>query len=196
MCISSTLISATTGASVTSTTTSTRTYSVTNSVSGCTSAAQTVTVTVSPVPTSVTANSSSPSVCIGNTFNLTGSALGGNYISSVFSDGFETFPSINFAPDSGGTASSNLAASSYTAFPSAGSKAVNLFVSAISVTTNNSYTQKSNLNLSGADSASLTFNAAGFWRIAAKCFCHARFNPKEVNGRNYRYRRPCELHPL
>jgi len=62
-------LSATTGSSVTANPSSTITYTVTGDAGGCTSAPQTVVVTVNPTP-SITASSTSPAICSGNSDGL------------------------------------------------------------------------------------------------------------------------------
>ena len=70
--------------------TATTTYSVKATVGSCQSALQTVTVTYAPGVATVSAAASTPSVCAGNTFGLTGSATGVSYNTpSTYTEGFE-----------------------------------------------------------------------------------------------------------
>ena len=146
-------LSSTTLASVTATPATTTTYTASASNGSCAATPQTITVTVSALPSAVTATPSAASVCNGSTINLT--ATGGLTNSTPFTETFETYPSSNF------TAGSSIAATTSTLYAQ-GSKSVNLYVSGTSVTSNNAYTLNSNVNLSTASSATLTFSQICF----------------------------------
>lgn len=136
--------------------TSTTTYSATATNGSCTSAPGTITITVTPTPSAVTAASSAAAVCNGSTVNLT--ATGGLTTVTSLSDGFETFPSSNFSANGSG-----ITAAQNNTYYSHGSNSVQLTYTASLTTssTNNSYQLGSNIDLTGLDSAKLTFNHIG-----------------------------------
>jgi len=81
----------------------TGTYSVTATLGGCTSAAGTTTVAINAVPAAPVANSNGPTICIGNTINLTASMVVGATYSWTGPNGFTstlqnpTIPSATLA---------------------------------------------------------------------------------------------------
>jgi trimeric autotransporter adhesin len=85
--------------------TSTTTYTVTVTSPGACTATASVTVVVNPVPTNPMASASSPSVCAGQTVNLTSSAdtPPGTILSQNFDSGLGGWSVVNGTPHTAGT---------------------------------------------------------------------------------------------
>ncbi|RAR69275.1 beta strand repeat-containing protein, partial [Flavobacterium aciduliphilum] len=143
-------LSATNTASVTASPTTTTTYTVTGaSAANCTATA-TVTITVNPTPTAISI-APPAGFCSGGVATLT--ATGGAFATSKFTDGFNAL-STNFATSTVGTGTPTAALN--TTYQSEGSGSV-LF-NTTSTSASVAYSLNSNVNLSGASSAQLTFS--------------------------------------
>ncbi|MEI2748137.1 MAG: GEVED domain-containing protein [Ferruginibacter sp.] len=78
-----------------------------------------VTVTVNAVPTEITASASNTSVCAGSTINLTSFANSNTYNSTVYTQGFETFPPAGWTFINAGTSPNQWAGLTNALFPGA-----------------------------------------------------------------------------
>lgn len=140
-----------TGAAQTIAPATTTTYIVTASetINDC-SNTDTVVVTVRPLPNSITVTP--PTGEVGTITQMSVPAAG-----SGFSDGFETFPSPNFAATGAG-----ITPAASTTYYSEGVQSVRIsYVStaaAYTTSTDNSYQYQGSINLAGANAAQLTFS--------------------------------------
>lgn len=146
------------------TTAATGTYSVTASVAGCPSAFGTVTVTVNPIPATPSPSSNSP-ICVGQTINLSTTAVAGATYSWTGPNGFTSAlqnPSITNAT----TAESGIYSLTITQNGCTGSAGtvtvlVNTPPSAPTLSSNSPVCVGSTLNLNAALIVGVTYNWTG-----------------------------------
>jgi hypothetical protein len=149
-------LSSITGSPVTANPPSTTTYILTGTdLNSCSNTAS-VTLTVNIAPSALTVTPSSASLCAGSIQQLVASG-GATSSATALSEGFETFPTSNFAAS--GTA---VTIASNTTYYTLGNKSVLISNPGSGATTNastnNSYELQNNLNLTFFTSAQLTFS--------------------------------------